>query len=328
LIYNKRPDSRWTRDAILIENWGQVVTQLSVVPATYCSVRTRTEIYTQWATGGKEFYDLNKDPEQLINTYASLPESKKIELSKKLRQLRQDDSPPILARVSPKRERICASLSPAMLSGYIESSSGIEKVEIEIQCSSTGEYWNGMKWAVQPKRILARLDQADGVVSRWTCFLDSREFARQTGINLADRKVRLSVIGTDRQQRESISESTTELQMSFLDPETTVHKVSNDDSLVVTGEALDLRKINMVRVAIKQSQTGLFWDGTKWGKQFHQFDTTVEPVAQPKSDVKKYTWTLDTDFAPKAERITLIARAYNRDGVFDFSPAIKSVIID
>ena len=65
LMMNPNSPDGLDRSGILIENWGQAVSNSNVLPATYSSARTHHHIYTEWATGGREFYDLEADPEQI-----------------------------------------------------------------------------------------------------------------------------------------------------------------------------------------------------------------------------------------------------------------------
>ncbi len=49
-------------------------------PTTYESIRNRTSLYVEYVDGEKEFHDLSTDPEELRNTFSSLPEAQKAKL--------------------------------------------------------------------------------------------------------------------------------------------------------------------------------------------------------------------------------------------------------
>ena len=42
-------------------------------PTTYEAIRSQTDLYVEYADGGKEYHDLRSDPDELHNTYSSLP---------------------------------------------------------------------------------------------------------------------------------------------------------------------------------------------------------------------------------------------------------------
>lgn len=49
-------------------------------PTTYGAIRTATSLYVEYADGEKEYHDLMADPDELRNTYASLPDDRKAAL--------------------------------------------------------------------------------------------------------------------------------------------------------------------------------------------------------------------------------------------------------
>jgi arylsulfatase A-like enzyme len=49
-------------------------------PATYEAIRSATALYVEYADGEKEYHDLVADPDELRNTYASLPDDRKAAL--------------------------------------------------------------------------------------------------------------------------------------------------------------------------------------------------------------------------------------------------------
>ena len=73
------------RTAVLIEHHGPLrdradpdaPARRSGNPPTYEAIRTRTLVYVEYATGEKEYHDHVTDPEELRNTFPSLPGEKK-----------------------------------------------------------------------------------------------------------------------------------------------------------------------------------------------------------------------------------------------------------
>jgi hypothetical protein len=49
-------------------------------PTTYEAIRSATALYVEYADGKKEYHDLVADPDELRNTYASLPDDRKAAL--------------------------------------------------------------------------------------------------------------------------------------------------------------------------------------------------------------------------------------------------------
>jgi len=49
-------------------------------PTTYEAIRSATALYVEYADGEKEYHDLVADPDELRNTYASLPDDRKAAL--------------------------------------------------------------------------------------------------------------------------------------------------------------------------------------------------------------------------------------------------------
>jgi N-acetylglucosamine-6-sulfatase len=68
------------RERLLFEHWGQ---------RRYDAMRTAEgEVYVEWMSGEKEYYDLSEDPDQLQNVYSALDPALKEELARRLEALR------------------------------------------------------------------------------------------------------------------------------------------------------------------------------------------------------------------------------------------------
>jgi N-acetylglucosamine-6-sulfatase len=83
LLRGEKPDE-W-RTIALVEHRGpvrdladpDVPSRRSGNPTTYEAIRTATSLYVEYAGGEKEYHDLVTDPDELRNTYASLPAARK-----------------------------------------------------------------------------------------------------------------------------------------------------------------------------------------------------------------------------------------------------------
>ena len=93
LLHGAVPD-QW-RDAVLIEHHHpQIVTgdpdrqaEPSGNPPSYSALRTKTETYVEYQNGEREYYDLEMDPDQLINAYDDLSSARRSALHAELQAL-------------------------------------------------------------------------------------------------------------------------------------------------------------------------------------------------------------------------------------------------
>jgi arylsulfatase A-like enzyme len=334
LILNPDADVNLGRYGILIENWGQAVSHNSVLPATYSSLRTHHHIYTEWATGGREFFDLDTDPQQMVNRYRELNSDQQQQLSAAMRRLRTRDFKPQLGQVRYGRHkdstRVCGSLEPVKFSGFVESDAGTKSVDLEIRCLESGRFWSNEGWSRARRRLPATLHQQDGLVSSWTYFLDTHEYAKLAASNLSPRNVGLSVVAHDLQGRRAFSKNAIEFSMAFADPETTIDTIHYDRSekklLTVTGEAKDMKGVVAVRVGLRNERTKEYWNGNQWSKTFAPLNAEFSEDQKANGNTSSGKWTLKVAF-PKVSRFMIIARTYNQSKNHDRTPALKSVLM-
>ena len=324
LIFNPDQTPEFQRDGILIENWGKAVSLGTELPATYSSIRTHDEIYTEWATGGREFYDLAADPDQSVNLYPELDPEKQKQFAQQMRSLRKTDSPPKFTAMhcssNNQYNRICGSLEPVVFSGFVESDAGTKSVELEIRSSKSDEYWNGDGWSATPFRLKADLRQAGGLISQWEFVLDTHQYARENLVGLSAREASLSVVATDLKGRETILQNEKNYSISFADPETAIDSIEYQRSaerLTATGTARGLQTVPFVRIGIQHSLTREYWNGTHWDKRFCQLDADVMP-----EDGGLVKWKIDIPL-PETAQVIMIARAYNEHQSSDHTPAME-----
>lgn len=325
LIYNPDQNPTFKRDGILIENWGNATSFGAVLPATYCSIRTHDKIYTEWASGGREFYDLKVDPQQAVNLYPDLEKEKQNEFADRMRQLRRTDSRPkfneIFCSEKNPHKRICGSIAPVVFSGFIESDAGTKTVEIEFQCKKTNEYWNGKQWSAIPARIPATLKQPNGLVSEWKFSLDTNTHVKLSKSIPETRETKFSVIATDLKGRQTTSRDIKEYTLAFADPETTITSYGYDAEtrhFTASGTAVGVKTVPFVRVALQHPDSKQFWNGSTWSKKYSHMNAKLT-LAQTGGD---YSWSLSVPF-PSSPSVILIARAYNELNESDHSPAME-----
>jgi arylsulfatase A-like enzyme len=331
LMANPAEGSSFDRDAILIENWGEAVSHKDIIPATYNSMRMQNSVYTEWASGGREFFDLQTDPEQNYNLYDELDEEQQQELASKLRGLRKTDARPSFANTHFDRDndstRICASLMPVTLSGTIESDAGTERVELEFRCQKTGEFWTGSGWSKGRYGFSADLKQPGGLTSDWVFKLDTNKYSTSRHANLAARNIDVSLVAIDSAKRKT-EEKAMSFSLAFADPETTIDSfnVSSEgaDRLSVYGRAVDLQRVAAVRVGFQDPTTKLYWNGKRWKKEYCHLEANISATGSSQSQTN---WSLDIP-TPETPRLIIIARAYNRNTLFDHTPALKHAVLE
>jgi N-acetylglucosamine-6-sulfatase len=110
------------RTAALVEHRGPQMATIdpdlpprrSGNPPTYEAMRTRTSLYVQYANGDEEYHDLTADPDELSNTFSSLPSKERASLHAALRALKTCDGAKscwsagdlqVAALVTPKPQR-------------------------------------------------------------------------------------------------------------------------------------------------------------------------------------------------------------------------------
>jgi len=298
------------RDAIVIENWGEAVTHDVAVPATYNSMRMQDSIYTEWASGGREYYDLQDDPEQLNNLYQELESDRQSELSEKLHQLRGSDLPPTMTNTLCQQngKRLCGSINPVGFSGMVEADAGAEKVELEFRCVDSGEYWSEDGWASTPYHWKADLLQPNGLTSIWTCSLDTRDYA-----------------SPDLQGRQTRDAGPT-FEMSFDDPDTSIvsHTESKDGKqLTIRGKASGLQNVSAVRIGLLDPSTRHYWNGKLWQKEFFYLNATFAES----SVSSQRQWELTTTKPQNQTQLVLVARAYGVQRQYDHTPAVETIAL-
>ncbi len=143
----KSHDEKTWRKAVVLENWQVKRNRRIFLPGTYCGLRYHDQLYVEWATGDKEFYNLSQDPYELENSYDSLSDNAKAKLHEDLLSSRAVEMDPIVT-VLP-----CAVLTenlafPYCARGIAEDDRCVQKIELMIRHMERG-YWNGISWAAK-----------------------------------------------------------------------------------------------------------------------------------------------------------------------------------
>ena len=159
-------DNPTFRNGILIENWAQFKVFGMTTESASTALRTHDWIYTEWANGDKDFFNLQQDPDQLENHYAGLHAATRDFLGSWLRTLK-DPAQKSKARFSVPFEDGEQIAVGQGLRGLAEDSIGVEHVRLAVFDIEGKRYWNGTDW--QPEFFLLRagLENPGGQITFW-----------------------------------------------------------------------------------------------------------------------------------------------------------------
>lgn len=246
------------RDSLLIQNWEEKFLSLALpIPAGYASVRKPKQIYTEWANGQREFYDLNSDPFQLNNQYKNLTEDQKLKFAKELRQLKQGTPRPI------------ATVSKGLISrnstihGKAEDDNGIKEVKVEIRELKNNLYWNGKTWTPDVAQVSSRLANPNGLLTDWHAQVDLSRIPDSDRI-----EVRAKSKDADDQISEIVS---LVLQVDAVEPETLLKLPAKGTTVsspvILFGTCSDNRKMFGIDLVLKRLDKDEYWDGVEWTRK-------------------------------------------------------------
>jgi len=252
------------RQSVLVENWESRLQAASKEKVVYSSIVKPESVYTQWANGEKEFYDLNSDPEQLENIHASLEPSQKSNLQAQLHSIRQNSSRSKQTAVSISFPTVNRKfVGPDIeLSGFVESVSQPEAVGISIRRKETGEYWNGDRWQEGFAKIETESPPDAGLLSMWRV---------KPGFTKIDAGEVLFVEAhTDGTKRDKKQGSISRLEVVFdsQPPKVSVTRPLNQhvypEFSNFGGLITDDHGSESVQLVIFNLQTEKFFDGEQW----------------------------------------------------------------
>jgi arylsulfatase A-like enzyme len=286
LLGDRGESAGMNRDGVLLENWEMEGAFTGRMPATWTAWRTRDSVYTEWATGGREYYDLASDPEQLDNRWSRLSAEEQESLSAALRNSRPSDSPPLLAIVHQQWSPL-SELSQnirfrsIVFSGFAECSRGVASVQLEITDEKTGRFWNGNQWSLELHRVEARLASPGSLISAWSYELQVPESALINPEIAPESQLRVSATASDRNGKTASWTHSALIKVTTRDPETWIDPPANDirscQPMMISGQACGVNKVDKVRLVIHNKDTDQFWDGGVWVDERASVDAEIEP---------------------------------------------------
>ena len=159
------PVDRWRKN-LLIENWESTYGQSGLVEWASTTLRTIDSVYTEWANGDRDYFDLANDPYQLSNVYDELSDDRRKALRGALRALR-DDEPLAQGKFSVPFARHERIETGTHLRGYAEHPLGVRQVRLTIRDIQGDRYWNGSDWLDESCHLDATVENVDGQITRW-----------------------------------------------------------------------------------------------------------------------------------------------------------------
>lgn len=188
------------REALLIENWYDVGNRKVGAHAGANTLRLPNAVYTEWANGDKDYFDLTSDPHQLTNGYDELEFLDQLTLEAWLRSLKNSDKLPKARFTAPfaNNEEIPHG---SELFGLAEGPVGVARVKLQIYHHPTQRFWNGSGWQVEPALVDTRLDGPNHQLTFWrypltpemsedlegTCLISAWAFDRRGEVDTPSR---------------------------------------------------------------------------------------------------------------------------------------------
>ncbi len=324
------PDRRLdpTREGLLLEHWETDASFGNRSPATWAAWRTSDRVYTEWATGGRECYDLATDPEQRDNLYSRMTPDEVAGNSGKLRTSRKGNQPPMVAHVVTTTgldfaEVQNGNFQPVILDGFADSHGGVAKVELELHCPTLGQYWTGNSWSSEASRVTASLGNPGGLMTSWQFPIDTSAFLTNppsidSGDESTNNALELTIltIVTDQNGVSSDWAAPQSIHLNFRDPDSWINPLagttSRNSPIRLTGRAADETRVQKVRVIINDKVTGKYWNGTEWVTEYQTIDAAITETDDPRLVEWHYEFNLDND-----HRVFFGARAVDDDRNFD-----------
>ncbi len=166
LLFQPRAvNERTWRKSVVIENWQAKRNRGKVLPGAYSGLRCYDELYVEWVTGDKEFYQLSRDPFELENGYDSLTDQKKRQLKQELLSSRNVRMNPLVTVLPEPIET--SDNDPLVLRGYAEDDQKITRVHLTIQDSGSQRFWNGKFWDKKRDDVIAVASSDNQQIIAW-----------------------------------------------------------------------------------------------------------------------------------------------------------------
>lgn len=292
------------RESLLIQNWEEKNQFAKRIPATYASLRLFDKIYTEWANGAREFYDLSGDPYQLKNQIGSLSDAQRAKFSAQLHALKQGDTRPLATFSS---STLLGRKST--ISGFAEDDQGVAKVQLELRAATGQQFWNGSQWQTEPIRLNAMLANPSGLISEWHYQLD-------LSAATVEGELSVRIFALDTEDRSS-DVATATCQIDAVEPTTAMQWPADSSTVAPTqvlfyGTCDDDHGMQGIELQLQNIVSGKYWNGSSW----------VDKEATFFKRIARDKWHVRFDVPEGDYRVT--ARALDQAGNYDSTPAVSN----
>lgn len=330
------------RQELLLQSWESENVWGQRISSVWTTLRTEGEVYTEWADGEREYYDLRRDPEQWDNRYEELTPAELRVWQTRLRgQTAGLESAPLLTVPTDQWERVLKFpqnpvFKQISLEGFVEAGSGVEAVEVAVRDPRSGRYWSGSDWRDEILLVPCTIHNPGGILSRWTFDwrtplgtwtepeIELEEGDRRVTTAVERRNwsapIEITVRATDRRGATTVWECPKLLMVRPFDPETWLNEPPladwpGDQPLELTGQAIGYAPIKQVRVIVQDKLTHLYWDGRAWGETLTQNECEV---VEQEDGMARWIYRFD---GHSRNRLYFAARAVDSQNYYDHSVA-------
>ena len=293
LIANPQSDLD-VRESVMIENFETRL--LYGEPREFASVglRFKNAIYTEWAAGGREYFNLKQDPDQIQNMFADLSAQTRRSLANRLRSIKTW-SPAEASFRNPYYDLDVLEY-PFVLRGISQTTVATRTVRVAVRDLTNGKYWDGEQWIAGFRQVDAELGQTNGIVSSFEVPLGFAPGEKPEGL------IKAWAWGLDW-SRNYQAPDTVVFSMGdvftnvSLDSPLYAHRFTS--TATFDGEAVDGddRPLDKVQLRIRDIATKKFWNGSSFGGGFYL------PV-----EIDNGRWSYETDLPPGTYRVSLNGR--------------------
>ena len=287
-------------------------------------MRTHSQIYTEWANGEREYYDLEADPLQFTDLYPSITSDKKDQLAKQLRSIRHEELEPVISDAIKFETEIKGHYGSISVSGFAEAHRGIEKLELEIFDRIHRTYWDGENWTSGEALVIADLAQENGLISQWRYQFDP---AATQSLPPQEVDLTFSVKVTDFNSKVAWKRDVHVIECQTGAPETWIDETVKDFPtqlpLLLTGRAIDNEEVKEVQICFYDLMNKTFWDGKKWGPENVTISVATVPGSEPDSEYRRFSYLFDEEVTSD---IFVSVRAFDNRGNFDKTVASRTIL--
>jgi hypothetical protein len=222
------------------------------------------EIYTEWSSGDREYYDLAADPFQLSNQGDSLSSAEVTAFQGKIQVLKGEMPEPITSIEQPFVNGDVFRQS-AEIKGLAEYKGPLRHVKLtitDVTDPNNEQFWTGSSWTKEYAFVIAQVTRKGHSIADW-----SYQFSPTSS---AERKYRVTAravaMNGDFQSQPTVKQMIIDAEP----PYSQITSPKNEElvryyqKLNLAGWAQDEAGIRAVRMVIRNTQTLKFWNGTAW----------------------------------------------------------------